>query len=194
MLNYKLEQRLNIYGQKPLKYLIKKKKEDVPDSIIRTIYRVSALLETVDLEFARLVEQKRNYRESITDLANDELLNVDILEKILDEELPFQNKKESEPYADLIEDLNNFEIETLEDLRNLIQDNYDQIIENEEKRIEELLSEKEKSDIYMASKHRLNEGFFFSHVGLTRQGLESEFGEDWIEYNLEKAEDKILNT
>ncbi len=61
-----------------------KQEQNVPPVVRRAIYRVSALLETVDLEFERVLDQRETYRSTVEASATDEALNVDLLEKALE--------------------------------------------------------------------------------------------------------------
>ena len=62
-----------------------KREAGVPPPLRRAIHRASALLETADLESERILSEKDAYRETLTDAGGSELLNVDLLEKILDD-------------------------------------------------------------------------------------------------------------
>src|SRR5437867_10781858 len=108
-----------------------KQKEGVPIGVTRAIHRVSALLETVDLEFERVLDQRHTYRTKIDLSGTDDPLNVDLLEKTLDDLLPRQNKSGDEDYADLLEDLYHFQVITQKDLRNLIAKHLDSILKSD---------------------------------------------------------------
>jgi putative GTP pyrophosphokinase len=82
-----------------------KQKSSVPHTVLRGINRVSALLETVDLEFERVLAERDLYRNSIAGVTSDDVLNVDLLEKTLDSVLPPDNKDQDEEYADLLAQL-----------------------------------------------------------------------------------------
>lgn len=95
-----------------------------PPELLRTISRVSALLETVDLEFEQVLKEKEAYRkdidETLEQIDKSIKLNVDILEKILDSELPQRYKTGEEEYGILIEDLSKAGINDISGLINLI--------------------------------------------------------------------------
>ena len=96
-----------------------KHEESIPPPIRRAIHRASALLEIVDLEFERVLEQRENYREGVS-VDIDNQLNSDLLEKVLDSILPEKNKVlDREDYADLLEDLFYFDIKTQKQLIDL---------------------------------------------------------------------------
>ena len=156
-----------------------KYEESVPPTIRRAIYRVSALLETVDLEFERVLGERETYREEALDISSSELLNVDLLGKILDEVLPEQNKGPDEPYAELLEDLMLFKIDTPKLLVDLITKHKAEILEDDAKRAKDELSSPENSD---AEKARLLKGAYYLHVGLVRRALFFCFGDKWTDY------------
>src|SRR2546423_3962108 len=60
-----------------------KHESSVPAGLRRTIHRVSALLETVDLEFERVVEENERYAATVEVNERDQELDVITLEKIL---------------------------------------------------------------------------------------------------------------
>lgn len=111
-----------------------KDKTNAPREIQRSIGRVSALLEMVDLEYERLLNEREKYNEDVKENLNkSELLNVDILKIILDMNLPLKNKNDEEPYSELLAELTEFGIETPEDLENLINRNIDDVMVEENK-------------------------------------------------------------
>ena len=98
-----------------------KREVSVPPPVRRSIYRVSALLETVDLEFERVLDERESYISELrADKSRDEPLNVDLVAKILDERLPQENKMEAEPYSELLEELHHFHIDSAKRLTELI--------------------------------------------------------------------------
>ena len=111
-----------------------KTKIDVPDNLIRPIYRASALLETVDLEFERLLVEREEYRSQISAQIDQEL-NVDNIESILDKFLPAENKDVYEEYAALHNELIKAGIKTTAQLRSFVRDNLEWIIEHDQKRV-----------------------------------------------------------
>jgi len=158
-----------------------KKEKSVPVPIRRAIHRVSALLETVDLEFERLLEQREIYREAIDTSIHDAELNVDLVEKILDEYLPMKNKiVGDEDYAEFLHDLSQFNIVTVKELQDVINAHLKEALEDDKNQVKERIGEE---DYYDGNIDRiLNDGVFFSHIGLARSVLQFEFGEDWKNY------------
>lgn len=157
-----------------------KQKEGVPSSVLRGIYRVSALLETVDLEFSRVLNDRDAYRSELNVSEKEEALNVDNLEKILETLLPSANKSGDEDYADLLEDLSFFGIMTQEDLTNLINGHLKGILEEDKLTVANFLKQFEKTG--SVPSERIKSGVFYTHAGLTRNALGLEFGEKWQQY------------
>jgi len=149
-----------------------KHENSVPPPLRRTIHRVSALLETVDLELDRVLEERRGYvDEGIRATNPDEPLNVDLVASVLSELLPPENKDDMEPYAELLEDLLHLGVNTADQLRGLILRNKHAMLRDEESQ----LAERIREDQYQGtSKERTERGVFFTHVGLARVALMKE--------------------
>jgi hypothetical protein len=168
-----------------------KQEKGVPPSVRRSICRVSALLETVDLEFERVLAERASYLANVQTDTSTETLNVDLLVKILDELLPKDNKSQGdEDYASLLTDLAEFGIKTNVELRYLIKETKNAIIlEDRERVLEELNAKHERENAeatpfnIILDDERLDRGVFFSHVGLTRNALGQKFGQKWADYN-----------
>lgn len=116
--------------------------EAVPNALKRSIYRVSALLETVDLEFERVLTDREAYRARI---ANAPIatgpLNVDLLERLLDAAWPAANKEPgAEIYADLLGDLGALGVTTSDMLQKVLSTWHDSALADDSKIIEELRS------------------------------------------------------
>ena len=137
-----------------------KQKGSVPPAIVRSLSRVSALLEMVDLEFERVLVERAEYRAQIADLRDSELLNVDILEKVLDSIWPMENKSEHEPYALLLYEITKRGIKTATELKSFIQPRYKAVMKEERER-------SGQSDV----PERLARGVYFTHTGLTRMAM-----------------------
>lgn len=160
-----------------------KQETSVPVNLRRTIYRVSALLETVDLEFERLMQLRDEYRGEVAIPDKNSTLNADILESILDNMLPSNNKVSSEPYAELLDDLHAFDISTVADLQELISKHKNKMIEQDAKRAEQERKDKVTiSTLDETNKKRIEMGIYFTHVGLVRLALICEFGKRYDIY------------
>jgi putative GTP pyrophosphokinase len=170
-----------------------KQEASVPLPLRRTIYRVSALLETIDLEFERVLDQRAEYRSSIELSESDEILNVDLLEKVLDSLLPQANKEEDEPYSDLLNDLLHFEVNTDRKLMRMLNKRLDRVLESDRERVAEIL-EDIRGGIFDEESHgegaeeRAKSGVFYAHVGLVRKAMEAEFGRKFHSYQMTKVD------
>lgn len=156
-----------------------KKESSVPPSVKRSIFRVSALLETVDLEFERVLEERETYRqEEIATSEPTEPLNVDLLEKILDDLLPGDNKIAREPYGRILENLLAKNIDTKDKLIRLIEKHLESTLEQDRKAAAELLKKFPNAPEFMLEKAR--KGIVFAHIGIINTMLRDEFGEKAI--------------
>lgn len=82
-----------------------KKERAVPKPLRRTIQRVSALLETIDLELERVLEEREDYVADIETDVDQLILDIDILRKILCDRLPAAHRDPDERYAKILEAL-----------------------------------------------------------------------------------------
>jgi ppGpp synthetase/RelA/SpoT-type nucleotidyltranferase len=166
-----------------------KQEDNVPGSVRRAIHRVSALLETVDLEFERVLEQRESYRTDIVISETKEELNVDLLEKILDVKLPLINKDpEEESYSDLITDLLAFGIDNYDKLSEVIDKHLDEAIKKDKEIVKSKLKDFEDGKrIYYTTIERLQKGVFFTHAGLARVCMKIEYGKRFEDYLKKRA-------
>lgn len=101
-----------------------KNEGSVPAPIRRSINRASALLETVDLEFARVLKERSEYNpKAKIETDPDSELDIDILSEILDEMLPAANKDRDEQYDELLDEMRHFGITTASAVRKIISEN-----------------------------------------------------------------------
>lgn len=137
-----------------------KQEAGVPPPLRRAINRASALLETVDVEFDRLLVARDRYlqEEAVTN-DPDELLNVDLVEVTLSKIFPRANKKDAEDYDELLGDLAHFGISTVGGLQDIMSRHYEKIMASDRK-----YAKKRGAHAY------------FKLVGLAREGLRCEFG------------------
>ena len=156
-----------------------KNEQGVPPPIRRTINRASALLETVDLEFDRVLAERESYVNSaVAEDDENAALNVDSLAAVLDAELPTENKGDDEPYADLLSDLASFEIKTVGQVRTLIRKNKAAIEKREAASVQRHTDRAKKSK--RKPSDRIQNGVFYKHVGLARRALREEFGDSEV--------------
>lgn len=154
-----------------------KQEEYVPPPLRRTIYRISALLETVDLELDRVLDERRAYTyRDANETPTDETLNVDLLATILDASFPPQNKASDEDYGDLLGDLLHFNIRTADSLRHLLNKQIKHLDSEEKRRLKEVSAS--PYDYPETLRNRVKEGIFLNHSGLLRTALRKEFGDD----------------
>lgn len=159
-----------------------KHEESVPPPLRRTINRVSALLETVDLEFDRILEERRDYREVGIPAAKDsEPLNVDLLASLLTDVFPQENLEDDDNYAELLTNMTQLSIMTVAELKALLQKHYDAVMDSEMKEVLIHTEEAEDGEYEDPDEERIARGVFFTHVGLAREALRKEFGSGVVE-------------
>lgn len=158
-----------------------KQEAGVPRPLRRTINRVSALLETVDLEFERVLEERQMYLQvSQAPQAANEPLNVDSLAAVLSELLPPENKKDDEPYADLLSDLTALKVKTPEQLRQILAKHAEHARTADRARVAEIRAGSGLTDEPDVSE-RVSRGVYYAHVGLAREALRAEYGRDSVD-------------
>ena len=151
-----------------------KSRDDVPKELLRSIYRSSALLETVDLEFERLLDEREKYRKVLS-IEKDKKLDVDIIEDLLDKYLPEQNKVFNEDYAELHAELIKAGLKTRGELETFLKDNMAYAIAEDKKRVQKELKEAQEAGCPTTPTEdwvRIESGYFYTHVGLVRVILE----------------------
>lgn len=158
-----------------------KQEEAVPAEIRRAVHRVSALLETVDLEFERVLAERDAYRSSALESAHDRPLNADLLEALLDQLLPRPNKEGFESSSLLFWELDKLGVTTSNELTEMVQRHLSTALEADREAVEQLRRNG-------ATDERTNASVFFSHSGLMRAMLEKEFGDDYYSRIWEAAE------
>ncbi len=169
-----------------------KQESSVPLQLRRSIHRVSAILETVDLEFERLLDERHTYVENIKEDRNEQALNVEVLRAILEEEWPEDNFDEEDSYANLLDDLTEFGVQTSADLRTLIEEQRDGVMTAERDMVKEAQQELgQYGEAFGTDEERTNRGVFFSHVGLTRQALECRSPNSWLSYQRKKLTEQV---
>ncbi|UVK96470.1 GTP pyrophosphokinase family protein [Pseudomonas sp. B21-048] len=159
-----------------------KQEAGVPPPIRRSINRVSALLETVDLELQRVLEERGSYTDDMLAQSRhgaslDEPLNVDNLAVILGDVFPSKNKAEFEDYSDLLDDINQLGVAGSLQVREIFDKHYGDVMKKEHFYV----SSRGKGQV---GSHR--PGVYFRHVGMGRQALRLEFGDDVMSELFEK--------
>jgi hypothetical protein len=102
-----------------------------------------------------------------------------LLERILDDELPAQNKSPGqETYSLLLSQLEHFAIRTVGDLRNLLAEQRSGMLQKENVRLESARAQVARDEPPAGtSRDRIERGVYFVHTGLARMALQSKFGE-----------------
>lgn len=173
-----------------------KREENVPKPLKRAISRISALLEIVDIEFERLLEERGAYKDEIRQQTTYESdLNVDLLEEILIKKLPNEHKSEEEDYSILLENLIVLDVSTVKNLSELI-DTYLLAALEENKRIVEgfkqlynanpMVKQFQEYTIKEGKINKVLGGVYFTHTGLVRQMLSTKFEKAWNEVYKDK--------
>ena len=164
-----------------------KHESGVPLPLRRSIHRVSALLETVDLEFERVLDERAAYLAQIAQVPHGGTLNVDLLAKVLDESLPPANKEPGEDYSELMGDLKAFGVETVDELKEMLKSAREAVLAKD---VKEVQAAKYRGFVG-TSEERNDRGVYFTHVGMARKALEEQFGkEKWEEYRSSSANEE----
>lgn len=162
-----------------------KQKQSVPLPLRRSIYRISALLEIVDLEFGRLLGERRQYVEEVAELSTEQPLDVDVLAKTLDQLLPEASRTDgSEDYSSLLADLITAGVGTTAELAALISRRLPEAMAEDQKVVQVLKSAQRDvfgrlaaqvgNHSYSAEPSRINTGVFSNHTELVHAMLRRE--------------------
>lgn len=155
-----------------------KKEKDVPLPVKRAINRVAALLETVDLEFERVLIDKSDYSKK--PIGEKDALNVDLLIQVMEKLLPSENKDNEEEYSEILEELLFVNITTVESLELIIDKNLKEVLEEDRERVNENNQSNDNTIFHPeygeTTIERHNKGVFYTHSGLMRGILDIEFG------------------
>lgn len=184
--NYKVEVQVRTLSQHiwaatshKLQY---KKEQNVPLPLRRAIHRVSALLEVVDFEFERVLNERVGYIGSLSDEVNlndGEALNVDILKVIASKQLPPRNKTDDEDFDDILSELIYNNINTVGALVDNLKKGLPKALK-EDKRVAkatlQVIDELDDEEDY----ERAKLGVYFSHVGLIRMSMSYALGSEYI--------------
>jgi putative GTP pyrophosphokinase len=155
-----------------------KREDTVPTSIRRALSRGSAILETLDLEFDRVLSERDVYRTRVDVAKSSEALNVDLLEKTLDSLFPAENKSADESYAELLSELSHFGVTTATGLTGLVAKHIDAAMRDDQERVASARARLAKNEPPLGtSAERAGRGVYFTHTGLGRVVLGREFGD-----------------
>jgi ppGpp synthetase/RelA/SpoT-type nucleotidyltranferase len=156
-----------------------KKVTHVPPPILRTINRVAALLETIDLEFERVLVEREEYTQQISQRKDDIPLNTESLKRLLDAILPSEHRDdlEGEDYADLLDDLLRFNVRTTRKFERIVKKHLKAVIKEDELYVQASIHELESGQQPSGtSEERTRRRVYFTHVGLARTALQLEVG------------------
>ena len=149
-----------------------KREAQVPDPIKRSLYRVSALLDLVDLEFDRFLAERDEYDVSLKTGTIEAQLNPDIVRRIVADYLPIENASDEENYGDLLDDLTAAGVTRVEELVDMIETKRDQVNALEAVDLEAARTAvREGKEIGEQEKDRLDRGVYNSRVGLVKLAL-----------------------
>jgi putative GTP pyrophosphokinase len=153
----------------------------VPVPVRRTINRVAALLETIDLEFERVLVEREEYSLQIDKGKDDISLNTESLKRLLDAILPEKNRDddEGEDYANLLDELLHFKVETTSELRRIIEKHLKSAMTQEKQNVKRSMEEiRSGQGTSGTSVERTQRGVYFTHSGLVRIILGFELGDE----------------
>ncbi len=170
-----------------------KQEDNVPKTLRRSIYRVSALLETVDLEFERVLGERERYIKEMKPETEDEKLNVDILKEILDSRLPLENREEPEEYSELLQNLSTCGIQRSSQLIHLISERLEGVLQQDRRLVENKKQnyEREGHLQFPDDERAVRLGVYFTHCGLVRGMLDRAFGDwRWLLKEMDSGEGK----
>ncbi len=154
-----------------------KNEADVPRLVSRSIHRVAALLETVDLEFERVLDEREAYSKSANSTKDSTQINADNIAIILNKTLPIENRKDPEPYSLIVSELAELGLTTIGELKEFISKHFAEMMAEDQKRVAML---KGRENPLGTSKERIDRGVYFTHVGLLRGALKKKFGDDKV--------------
>lgn len=154
-----------------------KKERAVPKPLRRTIQRVSALLETIDLELERVLAEREDYVADIETDVGQLILDIDILRKILCDRLPEAHRDPDERYAKILEALKGAGIDDIAGLSGLIDRRLEGALEFDAQIIGALRKPAAASGgarLADLNPDRLARGVYFCQEGLVRKMLDFE--------------------
>lgn len=155
-----------------------------PPSVQRSLFRVAALLELVDLELGRVQTDRDSYKAQVVSHGYDQTLNVDLLVAILSSFLPDSHRIPNDKYSDLLFDLNRCGVSKGTQVIDLIHEHLEQALANDRIAVEAIRS---GNSAYENDPIRLEKGVFYSHVGLIQNILNLAYGPNWRKIsNVEK--------
>ncbi|MGN7931085.1 GTP pyrophosphokinase [Sphingopyxis sp. 22461] len=153
-----------------------KREDAVPQGLKRSIHRISALLETVDLELARLQQERETYDQTAKNIVSEPNdLNVETVRAVMSEIWPNDNADDDENYDEILKELSVLEINDSKIFADILKSNKDSVVFDDKQRaLSEIPTDSREED-------RRNRGVYYTLTGLTRMALSREFGEKYDE-------------
>lgn len=184
--NFKIEIQLRTLAQHTWaasSHALQYKREDsIPRPLRRSINRIAALLEMVDLEIERLLDEQANYVDGEI-ITTDNELNVNTLERLLNEVYPGRNRSDPEPYDSVLQDVKKTGIDSITRLREIVSSTLEQVMEEDIVAAQERRGEK---SLLGDNAERVNQGYFYAHVGLLRRALAIAYPEAYAAIQAER--------
>lgn len=155
------------------------KERAVPKPLRRTIQRVSALLETIDLELERVLEEREDYVADIETGLGQLILDIDILRKILCDRLPAADRDPDERNANILEALRAAGIDDIASLSDLLDRRVPDALSFDAQIVSALKNPgaaKGNARLADLNPERIARGVYYCYEGLVRKMLEFEKG------------------
>lgn len=144
----------------------------VPYKLRRSINRASAILELIDIEFDRVMDDRDSYVEVIEkSMSDSEALNVDLLKEIMTKMLPKKHLDGSERYDHLFIELEKLSVRSVQELKDMIEENIDTALAEDKRYVSDPELNKFANDSF------LKKGIYFNQMGLMRNIMSSKFGQ-----------------
>lgn len=159
--------------------------EQIPKPLRRTIHRISAILEMVDLEFDRVLYERDNYINDIGESTGDfnienAALDIETLKYISKKYLPQDYLPSENVYSELLLELKNNGVETIKELVEIVNENLSKVISDDKERAKEAIEENlNTGDVIENIWYK---GRFFTDVGLIRGCTRNAFSKQNKEY------------
>lgn len=159
--------------------------DQIPKPLQRTINRISAILELVDLEFDRVLCQRDDYIADVESEAENltkvnSILNIEILRVISKKHLPQDNLASEDEYSQLLCELNENGVLTTSELIDIINNNLDGVNEFDKYVASYTIKNKDNreiKDLWLA-------GRYFTDVELIRLCASDSFTKDGKKYKI----------
>ncbi len=173
-----------------------KQQDAIPREISRDLHRLSALLETVDLDFEKVLRKRDDYRAGVVALDSNIELNVDLIEITLGALWPEDNKIDVENYYYLLQYLKRRGITMQSQLTQIIRKQKVEVLRRSAREAEHLrniikthplhdgkitVHEPNKTTTHSGLTpqliNRIEKGIFHGHVALTVMAVRFDTGE-----------------